>query len=179
MQIVDVGAAEAGAVSAVVRESFTATEGAEEGALIGALAARLLAETAEDDIHAFAAREGGAIAGAIVFSRMRYAGEARAVFILSPVAVASDRQGQGVGQALIRHGLAALRDRGVHAVLTYGDPAYYGRVGFRPVATGQVAAPFPLSHPEGWLAQALDGAALAPLRGPVTCVPALADPVLW
>jgi hypothetical protein len=91
------------------------------------------------------------LSGAIVFSRMSYAGDARAVFVLAPVAVAPDRQGQGVGTALIRHGLDALRARGVDVALTYGDPAYYGRLGFRPITTEIAAAPFRCNSPmAGW-----------------------------
>jgi putative acetyltransferase len=33
--------------------------------------------------------------------------------------------------------------------MTYGDPAYYGKVGFLPVAEHVVPAPFPLSMPIG------------------------------
>jgi putative acetyltransferase len=110
---------------------------------------------------------------------MSYAGDARQVFVLAPVAVATDRQGQGVGTALIRHGLDALRARGVDVALTYGDPAYYGRIGFRPITTEIAAAPYPLQFPHGWLGQALDGGPLRPLVGEVACVPALADPAFW
>jgi putative acetyltransferase len=179
MEFVDLGAGQADAISALYREAFTASEGPEEGALIGALAHRLLTGTPARDIHAFAARVEGELVGAIVFSRMSYAGDARLVFVLAPVAVATDRQGQGVGSALIGHGLDALRARGVDVALTYGDPAYYGRMGFRPITTEIAAAPYPLQFPHGWLGQALDGGPLRPLVGEVACVPALADPAFW
>jgi predicted N-acetyltransferase YhbS len=118
-------------------------------------------------MHAFAARVEGALVGAIVFSRMRYAGDARQVFVLAPVAVATDRQGQGVGTALIRHGLAALRARGVDVALTYGDPAYYGRIGFRPITTEDRRGALSAAIPHGWLGQALGGGPLRPLVGEV------------
>jgi putative acetyltransferase len=88
-------------------------------------------------------------------------------------------RGRGSGSALIRHGLDALRARGVDVALTYGDPAYYGRIGFRPITTEIAAAPYPLQFPHGWLGQALDGGPLRPLVGEVACVPALADPAFW
>jgi hypothetical protein len=100
----------------------------------------------------------------------------RAVFVLGPVAVAPERQGQGVGQGLIRHGLAELSARGVDVALTYGDPAYYGRFGFEVITTEVAAAPFRLGFPHGWLGQALDGGMLSPLKGSVTCVDALTIP---
>jgi putative acetyltransferase len=130
LDFIDVSEAEAEAVSALVRESFGTSEGPEEGALIAGLAARLLTETPEGDVHGFAARRDGAFVGAIVFSRMRYADDPRSVFVLAPVAVASAAQGQGVGTGLIRHGLAAIGARGVDVALTYGDPPISGASGF-------------------------------------------------
>jgi putative acetyltransferase len=179
LDFIDVSEAEAEAVSAMVRESFGTSEGPEEGALIAGLAARLLTETPEGDVHGFAARRDGAFVGAIIFSRMRYADDPRSVFVLAPVAVASAAQGQGVGTGLIRHGLAAIGARGVDVALTYGDPAYYGRFGFQPITTEEAAAPFPLAYPHGWLGQSLGGGALAPLKGVATCVAALNDPAFW
>lgn len=160
--------------------TFTASEGAGEGALIGALVRSLLSTTEPGALRVFTARdEDGTLAGCILFTRMDYAGEARRVFLMAPVAVAPGRQGEGIGQALIRHGLDRLRTEGIDVALTYGDPAYYGRTGFRPVTQADVAAPFPLQFPEGWLGQALDDGPLAPLAGPVRCAPAFDDPKYW
>lgn len=167
-------------LAALFEATFTASEGAEEGRLVGGLARDLIATTPATDLRIFTAREkGGPLLGCILFTRMDYAGEARQVFILAPVAVATVAQGHGIGQALIRHGLDALRAEGVDVALTYGDPAFYGRTGFRPVAQDEVAAPFPLQFPHGWLAQSLTGAPLSPLRGPARCAPALSDPAFW
>jgi putative acetyltransferase len=39
----------------------------------------------------------------------------------------------------------------VEVALTYGDPAYYGRIGFQPITTEIAAAPYPLQFPmAGW-----------------------------
>lgn len=76
-------------------------------------------------------------------------------FILSPVAVSTDVQGKGVGQALIRYGLDHLKSLGVELVFTYGDPGYYSKVGFEQITEAIVKAPWPLSQPIGWLALAL------------------------
>ncbi|MEE4119616.1 MAG: N-acetyltransferase [Paracoccaceae bacterium] len=159
--------------------TFTASEGAEEGALIGTLVRDLLDGTPPDDIRVFTASEGGALAGAVIFTRLRYAGDARTVVLLSPMAVAPGGQGRGIGQALIRHGLDALRAEGADVALTYGDPAFYGKVGFVAVTEAMAPPPQPLSHPEGWIGQALDGGDLAPLTGPATCAAALDDPAYW
>ncbi len=159
--------------------TFTASEGAEEGALIGDLARDLLAGTAARDRFVFTAEEAGAIVGCIVFSRLRFDQDERTVFILAPVAVATDRQRKGIGQRLLTHGLTALRDAGVDIALTYGDPAYYCKVGFAPITAALAPPPFALSRPEGWLGQSLTDRELTPFTGPCRCVAALNDPVFW
>lgn len=159
--------------------TFTASEGAGEGALVGDLARRLLGTTAEGDLFVFTAREAGAVVGAVVFSRLSYDADERTVFLLSPVAVATDRQREGIGQRLIGQGLSALRQAGVDVAVTYGDPAYYSRVGFVPITEAAARPPFPLSRPEGWLGRSLTGEALAPLAGTARCVAAFDDPALW
>ena len=169
----------ADAIAALFRATFTASEGAEEGALIGDLARRLMADTPPADLRVFTAWEDGALVGGIILSRLTYEGDRRTGFILAPVAVATDRQGRGIGQRLIAHGLDALRQEGVDIAVTYGDPAFYGRVGFMPVTQTDVPAPFALQHPEGWLGQSLTAASFLPLGGPACCVPALDDPVFW
>lgn len=159
--------------------TFTASEGEEEGVLIGELVRNLLGGTAPEDLFVFTAEEDGAIIGGIVFSRLRYEQDQRAVFVLAPVAVAPIQQGKGIGQRLLSHGLAALRSAGVDIAMTYGDPNYYRKVGFLPISEADAAAPVPLNHPEGWLAQSLTDRAMAPLKGPSSCVEALNNPVFW
>ena len=159
--------------------AFTASEGDEEGALIGELVRDLLGGTAEKDLFVFTAEELGVIIGGIVFSRLTFARDERTVFVLGPVAVATDQQGIGIGQRLLTHGLAALHRAGVDIAVTYGDPNYYAKVGFMPIREVDVPAPFPLKHPEGWQGQSLTDQAMAPLKGPSRCVEALNDPVFW
>lgn len=159
--------------------TFTASEGAEEGALIGQFVRDLMDTTPPGDLWAFQAHDKDILLGAIFFSRLRYSQDDRNVVILSPVAVTSARQGRGVGQALITHGLTALRGQGIDIALTYGDPAFYGKVGFHPITEQVAPAPLPLSAPHGWLGQSLTARPLTPLAGPASCVPALNDPALW
>lgn len=49
---------------------------------------------------------------------------------LSPVAVKTSTQRQGIGTTLIRNGLERCRDVGWAAVFLVGSPAYYARFGF-------------------------------------------------
>jgi len=166
-------------IAALFEAAFTASEGADEGALIGKLAADLFAMTPEGDLFAFTARDDGGLAGCIFFSRLRYPQDERTVFVLAPVAVATDRQGRGIGQALLRFGLEAMREAGVDVAITYGDPAYYGKVGFQPITEEEARAPFQLQMPQGWLGQSLTDLPLTPLQGPAQCVAALDAPEYW
>lgn len=157
---------------------FATSEGEDEGKLVSQLANDLLANTDDQDIFCLVAVEEGRIVGAIFFSRLDFAKDVSA-FILAPVAVHSDHQGQGIGQALINYGLSELRDSGVSVVITYGDPNFYRQVGFRPISPETIRAPFDLSQPEGWLGQSLSGEAIEALSGDCTCVEALNDPAYW
>lgn len=159
--------------------TFTASEGAEEGTLIGALVRNLLRGTAPQDRFVFTAEEDGRIIGGILCSRLTYEQDDRTVFILAPVAVATDQQRQGIGQRLLTYGLSELRRAGVDMVLTYGDPSFYCKVGFLPISAADIQAPLPLSRPEGWLGQSLTDQAIAPLKGASRCVAALDNPLFW
>jgi putative acetyltransferase len=52
------------------------------------------------------------------------------VQVLSPIGVMPERQGHGVGGALIRSGLDNLAKLGVPMVVLEGSPTYYSRFGF-------------------------------------------------
>ena len=163
----------------VFRASFSAAEGKEAGDAVAGLAQELLTSTPTDDMFVFSSWEDDIAIGCIIFTRLTFAGDDRTVFMLSPVAVGPDHQGQGVGQQLIGHGLDALRRHGVDIAGTYGDPNYYAKVGFRPVAQDVVPPPQPLSKPHGWIAQSLTDAPLVPLAGPSRCAPAFDNPEHW
>lgn len=157
---------------------FTASAGETEGALIGRLAKDLFEKTDEHDLFNFVAEVDGRIIGSIFFSRLDF-GNGLEAFILAPVAVHGHHQGKGIGQSLIDHGLKELKNRGVDIVLTYGDPRFYGKVGFRRISHETVRAPFALSQPEGWLGQSLAGEPVENLSGRCACVEALNDPAYW
>lgn len=159
--------------------TFAASDGPEEGASVRELSRDLLASTAPEDLLVLVAVAAGSIVGGVAFTRLRYDRDDRTVFLLAPLAVAVDRQGQGIGQRLVTAGLTELRRGAVDLVLTYGDPAFYGRIGFAPVEASFAAPPHPLQHPEGWLATALSDRGASPLRGSARTVAALDDPRSW
>lgn len=88
------------------------------------------------------------------------------VLLLGPVAVAPERQGQGLGRALVRHGLAAARRLGHGAVILVGDAAYYGRFGFERRQVRRLVLPGPVD-PERFLGLELRPRALAGAAGPI------------
>ncbi|MBW8728590.1 MAG: N-acetyltransferase [Inquilinus limosus] len=79
---------------------------------------------------ALVAEENGRILGQVAFSPVAIDGTARDWHGLGPVAVRPDRQGQGIGQALIRAGLDRIRALGAQGCVLAGAPGYYGRFGF-------------------------------------------------
>ena len=167
------------AIANLFKATFTASEGPEEGALIGDLARRLITKTPADDMRVVTAWEDGALLGGIFFTRLTYEGDLRTVFMMAPVAVAIEHQGKRIGQRLISCGLEELRQEGVDIAVTYGDPDFYGRVGFMPVSEANLPAPQPLGQPHGWIAQSLTEEPVTPLLGPSRCVAAFDDPALW
>lgn len=169
----------AGEITALFRSTFSDSEGAAEGELVAALAANLISKTAEHDIFVFTALEGGRTIGSTIFTRLHYLEDDRVVFLLSPVAVATRHQRKGVGQALIKFGLNALRAHGVGVVMTYGDINFYAKVGFAQVGQDVARPPLALQYPEGWLGQSLDNPRLEPIKGPSTCVEALSNQAYW
>lgn len=96
-----------------------------EPAIVEALRAAdalALSLVAEDDA--------GDVIGHIAFSRVLVEGIDRGWYGLAPIAVRPDRQGKGVGAALMREGLGRLQALGAAGVVLVGEPGYYGRFGF-------------------------------------------------
>jgi predicted N-acetyltransferase YhbS len=166
------------AIESLFVSVFSTSEGEQEGALIGNLAKELIARTSSRDLYGFVAVDGEQMVGAIFFSRLTFDKDID-VFILAPVAVHTEYQGMGIGQALITHGLREMKKIGVRVVTTYGDPAFYSKVGFHPLSQDMIEAPLELSQPEGWLGQSLTDDSIEPIPGRCSCVKALDNPAYW
>jgi putative acetyltransferase len=89
---------------------------------------------------------------------------------LSPLSVAPDRQGTGIGAALTRESLRLADERGEPLVLVLGHPTYYPRFGFRPASSLGLQAPNPEWPDEAFMAVPLSGYDPT-LRGRVTFAP--------
>jgi putative acetyltransferase len=73
----------------------------------------------------------GRVVGHIAFSPVTISDGSRGWYGLGPVSVLPDYQRQGIGQALVKQGLALLKASGGQGCALVGDPAYYQRFGFR------------------------------------------------
>ena len=114
------------AIAEVTARAFAAMEHSNqtEPAIIaalrkaGALSLSLVAVDGEDVI------------GHIAFSPVTIDGKDGGWFGLGPVSVHPDRQGVGIGGALIRQGVDQLRAQGAAGCVLLGEPTYYRRFGF-------------------------------------------------
>ena len=165
-------------VTSLFTSVFSSSEGEHEGRLIGSLASALAARIDNQEIICIGAYAEGTLIGAIFFSRLQF-DEPIEAYMLAPVAVSTAHQGRGIGQALIRFGLDELKNRSATLVVTYGDPAFYSKVGFQALSEDVVQPPLPLSMPEGWLGQPLSGEAIPILKSRPACVQEFDDPAYW
>ncbi|MGY6270334.1 GNAT family N-acetyltransferase [Achromobacter denitrificans] len=74
--------------------------------------------------------EDDGIVGHAAFSPVTISDGSADWYGLGPLAVRPDRQGRGIGAALLREGLARLEASGAAGCVVLGDPGYYGRFGF-------------------------------------------------
>lgn len=119
-----------------------------------------------------------ALAGHVIFTSCSIDdGECNAA-LLAPLAVDPSVQRQGVGGALVRHGLKMLEERSVADVFVLGDPAYYGRFGFAPETAVAPPYPMPAEWLDAWQSIRPDNAS-ATQRGKLAVPPPWRDPALW
>ena len=165
-------------VTSLFASVFNSSEGEEEGKLIGSLASELSSNIDNDEIICFGAYEEESLIASIFFTRLRFS-DGIQVYMLAPVAVSTEHQGKGVGQALINYGLNELKNRSVAVAITYGNPSFYSKVGFQPLSENIIKAPVRLSMPEGWLGQSLTNGPIRTINERPTCVKEFNDPVYW
>lgn len=126
---------------------------------------------------ALVAEREGKVVGHVMISHARLdrGGDERLIAMLSPLAVAPDRQRRGVGSALVWAAVALADERGEPLVVLEGSPAYYGRLGFEPSARYGIELPLPSwAPPEA--AQVMRLASYDPaLTGQVVYPPAFDD----
>ena len=155
-------AADGGAIGDVNCAAFG---GCDETDLVDRLRADgdlLLSLVADDD---------GRIVGHCGFSRLTIhnTSEAAGAVSLAPVAVLPAEQRRGLGQMLIRDGIARLRTAGETLIFVLGDPRYYARFGFDASAATAYRTPY-----DGIYMQVLRLSDNAPMSREVRYAPAFA-----
>lgn len=116
----------------------------------------------------FVAHETGtdALVGTIRFWPVSISGEFDTkALLLGPLGVAPDHQGQGIGAALIEHGMEIAREQGHRIVLLVGELNYYGRFGFGPAIARNIVMPG--EHLHRLLVRELKNDALSGVSGTV------------
>jgi len=160
-------AADAEAIDTIVRAAFTGTDFGHQGE---AELVRMI-EADGDALVSLVAERDGVIVGHVLFSLMDI--EADGVALsgagLAPVSVAPERQGQGIGDGLIRAGLDQLRGQAVRISFVLGHESYYPRFGYSPDLAARFASPFAGPH---FMAMMLDSDAAWPLGGRADYAPA-------
>jgi putative acetyltransferase len=118
------------------------------------------------------AEEDGVIVGHIAFSRVSCPEneEAAPGAGLGPMAVAPDRQNEGIGSKLVREGVEACRGAGFGYLVVLGHPEYYPRFGFVPAGLFGIGCRWPVPE-EVFMVRELSTGALDGIRGLVEYEP--------
>ena len=122
--------------------------------------------------------------GHILFTRATIEGneDSPLVYLLAPLAVKPEFQGQGIGGMLIREGLERLKEMGVEMVFVLGHEGYYAKYGFVPGAAGlgySAPYPIPVEHADAWMVKALFLQEMSKIKGKVVCADSLNKPEYW
>lgn len=96
-----------------------------------------------------------ALCGHIAFTPVLIEGKEAMWYGLGPLAVSPTFQGQGIGQTLVRTGLARLQAKGAQGCVVLGEPDYYRRFGFNHVPDLRLEG----VPPEFFLARSFRGSA--------------------
>ena len=134
--------------------------------------ARLVAALRANGRHVFEqlAECDGAIVGHVMFSPVRIAeGNDGLAIGLAPMAVRPDWQRRGIGTGLLQAALRELAATPYRAVVVLGDPAFYGRFGFRPAAAAGLHDTY--GGGDAFMALALREGGLNGYRGQVDYAP--------
>lgn len=119
----------------------------------------------------------GRVVGHILFSPIAIQTEQGLIpaISLAPMAVLPEHQNQGIGSALVRHGLAECARLGQRIAIVLGHTNYYPRFGFAPASRWGLTSPWPEAG-DAFMAMELQPGALEGVSGQVR-FPAIFDNV--
>ena len=152
----------------------------EENKVIMNLVQELHQESTSPSIKSLVAEIDNKVIGYVSYSPIYFKSDSSiSGYILAPLAVSPEHQKQGVGSNLINAGIDMLTKEGVGVLLVYGDPAYYGRVGFKEEVGHSFVPPYTLQYPFGWTGMMLNDIPVPEHPIQFACVSALSKPELW
>ena len=98
---------------------------------------------------ALVAQEDGNLAGHIMLTKtyITNGGFKFEALLLAPLSVALDYRNRGVGSKLVHESFRLAKERGYKAVFVVGDPAYYGRFGFKSIEVFGIEHDPPIPDP--------------------------------
>ncbi len=125
-----------------------------------------LRESCEGLLSLVAERD-GEIVGHILFSPVTIEAERGVVhgMGLAPMAVFPKYQRQGIGSALVRHGLALVRERGSPFVIVLGHPEYYPRFGFERASKHGITSQWDDIPDDAFMIRVFDESVMAGVSG--------------
>lgn len=119
---------------------------------------------------ALVAEENGSLVGHIMLTKTHVAkadGSKFLALLLAPLCVELNHRKRGVGSKLLRESLELAKKFGYDVVFVVGDPAYYGRFGFKPSALFKIKHAPPIPD-ENVMVLELTSNALSAISGTVT-----------
>ena len=100
-------------------------------------------------------------------------------YILASLAVHNTYQKNGITINLSNKAKKDLNDKGIDALLVYGDLSYYRKYGFEVELGKHFIPPYKLQYEFGWQALMLSSTQIENAEFHFTCVEALSDATLW
>lgn len=129
---------------------FSNSANKQEGKIVGNLSLKLAKIIDEENVIGIEGIINNKIVAYIFLTKLIYQ-ENCSVYLLAPVAVDSNYQKKGIGKKIIKYAIKFLKKKNVDLLMTYGDPKYYSKTGFKKTKVSLIQAPYRLSQPIGWL----------------------------
>ena len=160
------------------KKVFTKSESTKEGNIVGNLSYKLAKLIDEENIIGIEGKINNKIVAYIFLTKL-YFKEDYLVYLLAPVAVDNNYQKKGLGQKIIQFALRYLKKQNADILMTYGDPNYYSKSGFKKTKVTLIPAPYKLSQPIGWLVNKISSKRSIKLISKPKCVLPFRDKKLW
>ena len=84
-----------------------------------------------------------------------------------------------IGKKIIKFGIKYLKEHKVDILMTYGDPSYYSKIGFKKTKVSMIPAPYKLSQPIGWLINKISSKKINKFKSKPNCVRPFRNKKLW